>query len=512
VKTHRHLRRDRSLPHWCMAILSASIGNLAFAQQVQFTPSVTVSETITDNVALKSASAAESDMVTVIRPSIFVSRKGGVVEGSLQAMLNGAYYANGGKANKGYLTLRGTGRVEAWENHGFVDLSASISQEALSAFGPQSADNVTGSGNQGDARNFLLSPYLTGRFGSTGKADLRYTYNETEVSNSTIQNMQRHGVSANLSDPKAFGMAGWSLALMDNYSKTTNRRDLKTQSIRATGLLQLDPQLLLRAIVGSEANNYRSDEVSRSTIMGVGADWTISPLTKFSALWEDRFFGPGYLLSGQHRSGRFLFTGSYSKDVSSTSQSLSGNTMINTFDFLMSAMEGLFPDEAERTTQVRNYIASNQLPDKFAVSQAVLSNGTFLDHRLRVGVSITGERNSLLFSGYRSERNSLTDRSFSLGGDFEQTDKITQTGGSAILSHRLTPITSANFGVVMTRSQRDSTAASIAQSSRSRILTAALSTKFTPNASGSLTLRNNRGEGTTSYTENAVIGAISLRF
>lgn len=512
MKIRRHPRTDRSLPHWCMAILSASMGSIGFAQQTQITPSVVVSETITDNVALRSASAAESDMVTLIRPSIFVSRKGGVVEGSLQAMLNGAYYANGGKANKGYLTLRGTGRIEAWENHGFVDLSASISQEALSAFGSQSADNITGTGNQGDARNFLFSPYLTGRFGSTGKADLRYTYNETEISNSTLQNMQRNAVSANLSDPRAFGMAGWSMALLDSQSKTTNRRDLKTQSIRATGLLQVDPQLLLRAIVGSEANNYRSDEVSRSTIIGVGADWTISPLTKLSGLWEDRFFGPGYLFSGQHRSGRVLFTGSYSKDVSSTSQSLRGNTLVNTFDFLMSAMESLYPDEAERTTQVRNYIASNQLPEKFGISQAVLSNGTFLDHRLRVGISITGERDSLLFSGYRSERRSLTDSSFSLGGDFERTDKITQTGGSAIFSHRLTPITSANIGVVMTRSQRDSTGTSVVQSSRSRILTAALTTKFTPNASGSLTIRNNRGEGTTSYTENAVIGAISLRF
>jgi uncharacterized protein (PEP-CTERM system associated) len=136
----------------------------------------------------------------------------------------------------------------------------------------------------------------------------------------------------------------------------------------------------------------------------------------------------------------------------------------------------------------------------------------FLDRRLRFGVSITGDRNSLLLSGYRSERNSLTDQSFSLGGDFQQTDRLTETGGSAIVSHRLTPITSATFGLTMLRSHRDSTSTSAITSNRSRIFTAALTTKFTPLASGTLSVRNNRGESTTSFTENAVIGSVSLRF
>ncbi len=512
MRIRHHPRRDRSLPHWCLAVLSASIGSIAFAQQTQFVPSVVVTETITDNVGLKRSADAQSDMVTLLSPSILASSRGGRVEGNLQASLNGMFYANGNEQNKGYLTLRGTGRIEAWEKRGFVDLNASVSREALSALGPQSGDTVTGASNQGDVRSFLISPYLTGRFGSTGKADLRYTFNETDASNSSIQKMQRNAISVNLTDPRAFGASGWSLVFMDSIDQTTNRRDLKTQNIRATGLLQLDPQVLVRLVVGSEANNYRSDQVTRSTIMGIGADWSISPQTKVSGLWEDRFFGPGYLFSAEHRRGFLLFTGSYSKDVSTTSQSLNGTMMFSTYDFLMTALQSQYPNEVERAAQVRNYITSRQLPDRFGASQAVLSNGMFLDRRLRFGVSITGDRNSLLLSGYRSERNSLTDQSFSLGGDFQQTDRLTETGGSAIVSHRLTPITSANFGLTMLRSHRDSTSTSAITSNRSRIFTAALTTKFTPQASGTLSFRNNRGESTTSYTENAVIGSVSLRF
>ncbi len=511
MKIRRHPRTDHSLPHWCLAVLSASIGSIAFAQQTQFVPSVVVTETITDNVGLKRSADAQSDMVTLLSPSILASSRGGRVEGNLQASLNGMFYANGNEQNKGYLTLRGTGRVEAWEKRGFVDLSASVSREALSTLGPQSGDTVTGASNQGDVRSFLISPYLTGRFGSTGKADLRYTFNETDASNSSIQKMQRNAISVNLTDPNAFGSSGWSLVFMDSVDQTTNRRDLKTQNIRGTGLLQLDPQVLVRLVVGSEANNYRSDQVTRSTIMGVGADWSISPQTKVSGLWEDRFFGPGYLFSAEHRRGFLVFTGSYSKDVSTTSQSLNGTTMFNTFDFLMAQTDPR-KSEAERAAAVRNLMVTNNLPERFGASQAVLSNGMFLDRRLRFGVSITGDRNSLLLSGYRSERNSLTDQSFSLGGDFQQTDRLTETGGSAIVSHRLTPITSANFGLTMLRSHRDSTSASAITSNRSRIFTAALTTKFTPLASGTLSVRNNRGESTTSFTENAVIGSVSLRF
>lgn len=512
MKVRPHSRRERSISHWCLAVLSASIGSMAFAQQTQIIPSVSLTETITDNVSLKRSSEAESEMITQVIPNIVATTKGGRVEGSMQAALSSAFYANDGGRNRNYLTLNGMAKVEAWEKRGFIDLSATVSREALSALGPKSGDTVTGTANQGEVRNVVISPYLTGRFGATGKANLRYTHSETDSSSSTLQKMQRDAISVNLADPRAFGASGWTLAFTDSLDQTANRRDLKTQNARLTGLLQVDPQLVLRLVVGSESNNYRSDDVTRSTIMGVGADLSVSPLTKFSGLWEDRFFGPGYSFTAEHRRGFLLFTGSYSKDVSTTSQSLTGTTFFNTYDFLMAALQGQYPNETERAIQVRTYMADRQLPERFGASQAVLSNGMFLDRRIRFGVSLTGDRNSLLFSGFRSQRNNLTDQSFTLGGDFQQADRVNETGGSVTLSHRLTPLTSANVGLTMTRSHRDSTSAAASQANRSRIFTAALITRFTPKTSGTLNFRNNRGEGLTAYTENALIGSLSIRF
>jgi uncharacterized protein (PEP-CTERM system associated) len=89
--------------------------------------------------------------------------------------------------------------------------------------------------------------------------------------------MQSRTLSANVSDPKAFGRVGWSVVAVDSAIEATDRRDLNSNSIRGSALLQIDPQLQMRLIVGSEANNYRTVDSERSTITGVALDWMASP-------------------------------------------------------------------------------------------------------------------------------------------------------------------------------------------------------------------------------------------
>lgn len=477
-----------------------------------FQTAVNLSETFTDNVQLDSGSRARSDWITMISPSITARSYGGRVSGNLQAAFNASIYANESDLSRGFVTLLGDGKVTAVENLAYVDLRASVSQEALSSLGVQPADSVTGRSNQTNVRSILFSPYLVGRFASTGRAELRYTLMDTDASSTTIQQMQSHTLSANVSDPSAFGKLGWALAVVDSVIKYTDRRDLNSNSVRASLLFQFNPQLQGRLIGGTESNNFRSTNETRSTIIGLGLDWVASPQTKFSGLWEDRYFGPGYQMSAVHQSGRYVLSARYSKDASSTSQSLLANTQFDTYSLLMSMTAARFPNAAERDAYVRAYIADRGLPNRLGVSQAVLSNGVFLDKRLNLDLMVTGVRDTLQFTVYRSERSALTSQEFSLGPDFTANSQIDETAGSVMLSHMMTPITTANVGFTLMRSQQENSASGTNLSNRTRRISAGITTQINPKTNGSLQFRNSEGKGSTSYTENAVVAAVSIRF
>lgn len=515
----------------CLTILAVSISGLAYAQQapvavgtagadtalsrspLRVVPSVYITETVTDNVMLSRSSEARSDFITQISPSLSVSAGTGAIQGSLQAAFNGSFYGEDQSRNQGYLTMRGAGRVEAWRQHGFVDLNASVTRETLSVFAPQSADSVTGTSNVGELRNFSIAPYFVERFGETGTAEVRYQFGETSASGSTFKSSRNSALSFNLQDQAGFGNIGWSLTGSDSLMVTSGMRDLKQQSARLTGQLKATPQLQLRLIGGIEGNNIRSVDVAHSSVYGVGADWTPSPVSKLTALWEDRFFGPGFQLSAEHRGPLHVAKVTYSKDVSSTNQSLSAFSAISTYDMLMSLMQSSHPNAVERDAFVRQFMTSQGLPQNVGIAQTVLSNGLFLDRRVRLEMSLLGVRNTLFFSAFHSDRSSFSEQSFSvLGGDFQNASRIKENSASVMFSHKLTQITSANASLTVSRSTRDASDAALDPSMRMRRVSTDLVSRLGQRVNGSLTLRNVRGGGLTSYSENAAVASVSITF
>lgn len=540
MRVLRQARQKPTLFPFCLTLLALAVSDAASAEPVVpavaaegaggtavtggapsgvlrgpllITPALGLTETYTDNVMLSPAAAAKSDFITQITPSLRVSSATGSMQGSLQAAFNGSFYGEDQSRNRGFLTMSGTGRVEVLKQRGFVDLNASVSQETLSAFAPKSSDSVTGTNNLGEVRTFSVAPYLVERFGDTGSAELRYLVSSTEVSGTNLKQTRNNALSFNVGNPAAFGNFGWYLAGSDSVMSTSGGRDLKQQSARLTGVARLTPQFQWRLIAGVEGNNIRSVDTQRSSIYGTSADWTPSPTTKLSALWEDRYFGPGMQFSAENRGPVHVVRLSYSKDVSSTSQSLSAFSAVGTYDLLMSLLQSSHPDAVERDVFVRQYMSAQGLPQYVGIGQAVLSNGLFLDRRLRFELSLIGVRNTLMFSAFHSERSNVTEQAFSVyGGDFQNASRVREISGSVILSRSLTPTTSANVGFTLANSSRDVNDATLGTSSRMRRVSAGLTTRVARGANGVFTLRNARGEGVSSYSENAAIASLLITF
>ncbi|MDD3352535.1 TIGR03016 family PEP-CTERM system-associated outer membrane protein [Zoogloea sp.] len=500
-----------------LAVLSA----LAVMQSVQaqegkpfFTPYLGVSETFTDNVRLNEDKV--SSLITTLSPSVSTVSREGRINGSLQAAWNISRYSSDEGRNSSFLTLNGKGRVTAVEGLAYVDLAALSSRQILSEFGPRSADGVTGLNNLASTKTFSVTPYLTRRFGSAGTAEARYALIDSRTDgglggSSDIENKQRN-LSLSASDPAAFGRLGWGVDYRDQTTENSRSRSLELQSLRANLTLRYDAELQFRLIGGKERNNYNSSRTKDATLYGVGMDWSPGPRTKVKALWEERFFGPAFDLSLSQQQGRFVFSGNFSRNISSMGQSALNQAAMGTYDMLMQMTSGLIPNPQERDLYVRQYMRDRQLPEQIGVNQTVLTSSVFLSRSLNLTSGYQGSRTSLFLTGTRSERNSVSSQEFSIGSDFENYNKITTTSGSILLNHSLTPLSSANATFTVSRSEGDRNA-SARNSSRSRSLQAGLSRALSKTVNGAITLRNVRGQTLANdYTENAIIGTIGLRF
>lgn len=502
-----------------LALTSMSV--LAQDHQVTFSPSLRLTETITDNVDLSRGSgtggnaSSKSDYITGIIPSMELNSRGGRAQGNLRASVASLFYANNSNLNTSFLTFNGTGSVEAVEKFAYVDVRGSESREVASVLGVRPGDQVTGRANQTNVRNVGISPYLRGHFHNSGVAELRYDINSSSASSGSFQRMQQQMWSGSLVDETAFGQSGWSLAFSDNQVSQTGRRDLHLQSARLTLMSRVTPQLQLRVIGGGEGNNYNSSNTQQSTIVGAGFDWKPSAFGRVSATWEDRFFGPGYQMSGDYSTGPFVFNAKFSKDVTSTSQALSATSLTTAYDLLMGLLASRYPDPVARDQAVRTYLTNQGVStdQQIGISQSVLNNGVFLDRRLQFGASYVGlRRTTFMFSGYRSERSSLVSQTAALGGEFINATRVTDSSGSLMLNHRLTPLTSATADMTLIRTQADGSATTPSFTNKTRRATAGLSTSFTRRSSGSLTYRHSRATGTTEYTENALLGSVIILF
>ena len=510
--------RSRQPGAWRLAALCTPLGLvvvspvLAQQQTLRVVPSVRLTETITDNVGLRRDGEGKSDWITQITPGVSIDARGARVTGLLSVSANANHYGNGSRPDSTNMALSGRGKVTAWENRLYVDLTGSVSRMASSAFAARPADSVTGV-NQTQVSVFNVSPYFTTRFGNTGSVQLRYSLGLSDSSSSAMSRSTSQTWSLNASDPRMTGFLGWGFSLLDQTTdNSVSSRQLKRQTARLTGMAQAMPDLMLRAIVGSESNNYRTTNRS-SSIYGLGADWTPTPRTRVNATVEERFFGTGYSVSASHRSSRMAYRISYAKDASTTSGAMLSALSIYDYFYQQLMLDPQFADlpELERAVAVRQFIAALGLDNMPDLPETVLTNTTFLSKRLQVGVTYVGQRNSLGLAVFQSERDSLVDRDYTIStNDLQVGSQLRTTGATLTLSHRLTPQTSLNASISSSRSRNEGT---VNQSSESRILTAGLTSRVAPKATATLNARHNEGSATTGdYSENAVIGSLAIQF
>lgn len=500
-------------------VMLLSLSGVALAQgaaepagaqpKVWIEPRVSVGLTLSNNAGA-AGSALRSEQVFEISPGVRVVNNSPRVKGFLDYSLSGLYYAQDTSGNRLRHALNASANVNAWDNRAFVDLSAVASEEAISAFGPQSSA-VSSDTNRSQTTSFRFSPYLRGALGSAANYTLRYGLQTSSTDTASRSDITTHDLSLALGGRGAGQVFGWSINAAHQDTDYSLGQRIKSDTVRGGLVYHATPQLNFTLFAGVESNDALTPERKSYDNSGVSLDWRPSTRTRVSMGADQRYFGTGHNLSVEHRTGRTVWRVS---DVRSASNDLGGSasaSLGSVFDLLDSLYASFETDPIKRAQLVDAELLKLGLSPDTEIFQNFLTSSATLGRTQQMSVALLGVRSVVTLSLSQSDTRRLNTAS-SLGGlvdDFSTNTSIKQRAMSVVYAHRLTPITSVNASL----STQKSVGSNGISEASSQSLALGLSTRLGLRTTGSVQLRRTVNDGDLSNgAETSIAGLITHRF
>ena len=496
---------ERREPVWWRNMLPAIVAGV-FTQTaladpaVLVEPSIGTSLTYTDNAhQVKNGS---SDFIFEVAPAIRISRLAGRMTGSMDASLRNVVYMDEGDRNTSFIAFRGQGQYEAIENMLFVEASGTVSRNDRSLFSSRSSSDELSTDAANETRSFTVSPRMVFHFGNSANGQIRLDNRWTTGGSASLGDRYTRTLTGNASDGSAFGPLGWfaDYSRVDTEYSDTDQNFFR-QNVRLGASYNVTSQLVLRASVGREQNDYTSGGTDSKTTHGVGFDWTPTPRTQFSAFTEERIFGRGYDISFNHRRALSNWRLTYSKDFSSSDELISPELQDAYFEAYFGSLQGLGLSQAQQDAVKQQLLAQAGL---------LITNAQYVLKNLQGDVSFVGKRNVLSFALYRRARTRLAnDLTASAIDDFANFSEVRDSGGSVSLRHDLTPLTALNTSLSLAKVVGEG---ATKEDIRRKTLSVGLSRRLGAKATGTLDYRHLEAKGTSDYTENRLTATLGLRF
>ena len=470
-------------------------------------PSLSITETLTDNSRLVNV-GQQSDLITQITPSLRISSTGGRVKGFLNYSLNGLAYARHSQGSNFQNSLNALANVEAIENWAFLDASANISQQSISAFGTQSTDPNLVNGNRTEVRTYNLSPYVRGRLADLASYEARLTHTGTSNSSTAASNSSTDEAKLRLGGDSPLRVLSWSADATRQVIDYTAGRRTEDNSVRGELHFAVDPQLQLTLIDGRESNDYVSLDKQSHNTPGWGFDWKPTERTRISAQREQRFFGNSHSYLFEHRTPRSVWTYRNTRDIATGFGQPTAGSLGTAYDLFFTQFASQQPDPVLRATLVNNFLQANGIAPTTPVFGGSLASAVMLQRRQELSFALLGIRDTVTFTASQSDARRL-DTVVVVADDFANGNNLRQRGFSVNLAHRLTPMAALNLIASMDRTG-GSTAA---QSTKLRSISLAWSGRLGPHSSGSMGARHSVFDSPTNpYKETALTAGLTLQF
>jgi uncharacterized protein (PEP-CTERM system associated) len=440
----------RLRPGRCLALsaLALAVG-AAWGQGrgLVVTPGLGVTQIITDNRDL-SATDRQAEAITVISPSVRATARGARSSAFVEYALNGLIYARESGANNFQNALRAGANAELVEDHVFIEAQASIGQQAISALAgfaePQLGTGTTNTGgggfspsvdrNRTEVRTLSVAPTVRARV--LGEAAFQAGLRSTFSSSSGDRAGDRTGHQLNLSLGDNSRAVGWSVfgsRAIDDF-QGGRRTTQDTAGLRLT--YSPLPNLSLFATGGIERNDVRTVEAERYDTYGAGLNWQPTPRTQVGLQANRQFFGDGWGVNISHRLRRAVFTYADTRNV--TGNTAGTALTVSTYDLFFQQFASVEPDPVLRDVLVRDFLQASGLDPNERINTGFLSRALTLQHSRSLAMSLSGRRTNFVVSAFAAETRRI-DRISGGDDDFSNVDLLRQVGGTASVSHRLTP-------------------------------------------------------------------------
>lgn len=495
---------------WCCGAAVAALSPVWAQSDASLQPSVWIEPrlgmrvTLTDNARLQGGQP-QSEQILELTPGVRMVANQGRVKGFFDYGLSGLYRAQDTGGDDLQHRLNASAQINAIDNWAFVDVSGTVSQQLVSAFGPVAGSSSTNA-NQSQTATYRLSPYVRGQFPYGVNYEARVNLQGTQSKTNARSDSDTLGWSGRLT--RQLGAAGWSLAADQQEVDYDQGRSTESSSLTGRFSYAWSPQWITGLTLGQESNDLLTLNKKRYANHGVDLVWRPSDRTTLVAGVNDRYFGTGHNVSFEHRAARTVVRLSDVRSVSTSPNANVNATLGTLYDLLDALLSPLEPDPVKRAQLVQAELQSRGLPGDLLVSQSFLVSQATLQRNQQLSVLMTGRRGAFTVSYVRGRSNRLLNN-LTLGDDFDVTSQVKTQSLGFLYAHRLTPVTSANASYTLQRSEGDLNT----QRSSQYTLTLGLSTQVGPRTSGSLQLRRiHSNTGLNPYSENALVGNILHRF
>ena len=282
----------------------------AHAQVWHLEPSLAAQLTYTTNADL--TSEQRSDWVLQVTPTLAVNERSAhtSLSGTISAPI--LLYARTSENNEVQPVINLSGTAELYPRVLFVDAAAQVSRQYFSPFGPRPTSLANATNNGYTAQSYTVAPYTKGTTADGLTYELRDTNIWSDATNSTAITTEGEGsraytneIAGNLTRPPR--PLGWGLEYDRQDIRFSRQDPFVTETARARGLWQPDPQWQLSASVGYEDERYPLTHFS-GVIYGIGGKWRPTERTSVDADWEHRFFGASYHVNFDHRTPLTLWS------------------------------------------------------------------------------------------------------------------------------------------------------------------------------------------------------------
>jgi uncharacterized protein (PEP-CTERM system associated) len=486
--------------------------------QWKVTPSLSLTETWSDNPTLASDANKKAQFITEVMPAIRIDGQNSRVQLTGTARSSFFSYSDSRPANarRNGVAYDATGRIKVIDEFMYVDARANGGTRAVSAFGPDDAGfNRFTRENRTQLTNWSVSPYLVQRFGNFAAATLRYTHDSVNADESRFGSSDADSIAFNLASGRAWRDIGWNLRASRQEVTADRFGDSSSQNALAGLSYRLHRTLKLTATGGYDSYDYgafggRTSGASWSA----GFAWNPSARTAVEMSVGRHFLGNTGSLLATHRSRHTVWRASYSDAVTSTRQEFSQGQVIDTASLLDSLFAATIPDPVARRQAVEAYILQAGLPATQGEQINYLTNRYFRQKLAQASLAYNMRQHGAVMTLFASERVALssgTADSELLGSQvFGLNDNVRQLGASAAYSYRLNARSSATATLTASRSRSLTTDIESDQQN----LRLGLAHRFSRNLTGTVELRHlsgNRGFAGADYKENAISATLSAQ-